>query len=689
MRHAVWLFAFVFLLSGVVLTAYALDPEHRVAGSYGGTRLYAGDSVVISPQADAIRYNQETREESRHSSNAANVDPLCRSVSNARTSGRDYFIPWRSALVNPNDPGETRYNEWLNFIKLAESGRLPGVSVGPCCFPRVNEIQWCNVEPPFGARKAGALPASHLVARTPVTIPGLGQARFTNRSGTDPNAPATEVGSYAALGDVFVAQEGYNRKQIWQCRVTGTNSAEWQNIEDLGGCERDGKCNVYDPVENPTGYHGRPTNSIPGDNNTRSNVMCNGVIPVAVNDSQFPNPDSVPYPNFIPGEPIKPPYGTAGWTWKCPGQTGGTSEVCHAPYDGVNPLNGMCGPPHGSGNQLDQPSAVDPTASSTTKSEVGLCRVGTPTDVIETATGWTWTCEGVEKGSTANCWANKPKPADPPRPGCGDRARTNLVEFEVVNGWPDTRYLCNGYSTVVPDSMSGSGLAGDPWRWKCVCPTCGPDATPATTDWCQAAYGGKGACGVSHGATSPFAPNVNLCASGRCFSNISGSQGCNGPPYKNEHFANPKKDGYTWACLGHDQTTGKAVNGLCSAARCLQCDGKETKSVTMAVAGNYGGCAFTAEQATVTFPAVTYLYQSSNEPVDVDVRFGEGSGSGKIGAEGTQPRLEPETGLLLELCQPCYKRVIEFSGQASISFKEAVCGIDKNTPYLVTPTLRR
>lgn len=80
--------------------------------------------------------------------------------------------------------------------------------------------------------------------------------------------------------------------------------------------------------------------------------------------------------------------GAGPWTWTCAGLNGGTDANCSAEL-ATGPVNGACGSANGQ-------------ALSSAPSEAGLCSAGTASQV-QGAGPWTWTCAGVNGGTTASC----------------------------------------------------------------------------------------------------------------------------------------------------------------------------------------------------------------------------------------------------------------------------------------------
>ena len=79
--------------------------------------------------------------------------------------------------------------------------------------------------------------------------------------------------------------------------------------------------------------------------------------------------------------------GSYSWLWACAGSGGGTSAGCYA----LQIVNGACGSSDGE--------------SFTVKPSTGLCTAGTASSVSGTGP-WTWTCTGINGGTTDNCSAS-------------------------------------------------------------------------------------------------------------------------------------------------------------------------------------------------------------------------------------------------------------------------------------------
>lgn len=106
------------------------------------------------------------------------------------------------------------------------------------------------------------------------------------------------------------------------------------------------------------------------------------------------------YPTTLPedfcsaGELITPSlvYDGYGWTWSCSGLYGGESVSCEA-YNS-SPVDAVCG-------------ADDGGTFSNTSEMTEACSVGSLIfpSFVETSSGWTWICAGINGGSQAYCSA--------------------------------------------------------------------------------------------------------------------------------------------------------------------------------------------------------------------------------------------------------------------------------------------
>jgi len=168
----------------------------------------------------------------------------------------------------------------------------------------------------------------------------------------------------------------------------------------------------------------------------------------------------------------------------------------------LTPINGVCG----TANTYGYPS----TTEIDTAAE--RCSVGTFTSFTDAGSTWTWSCTGINGGSTANCSANKAI--------CGTSDNKTYASEPLTN-------LC-AYG-----SESSRTLTDNVWTWSC-------SNNPGVNDSCST---NKTSCGSSNGGSLLFAPLTNLCIFGTA-SAVSGS----GP--------------WTWTCTGDD-----SVAVECSASK--------------------------------------------------------------------------------------------------------------------------
>lgn len=584
---------YVIVLLLLTSPALAIEDQHAVAGSYGGSRLYAHDSLVLSPLGKINLYSQTSTALSTDPANAPHKDTMCRALVN--TSDNDYFVPWRTALNT--DP--EKINEWQAFLTAVQEGKLPGVSIKSCCYPRINPNRPCNVDYHLGKRIAGAMPSE-----TP-----------------NPTDASAELDHYGAEGDLSYDTVGYNRKQTWACQSSG----EWVQTGDTGGCSKDGKCSNYDPVTNPTGLNGASVNAIPAAN--RDTTMCNGVLPKNWDSVYNNNISPLNLPTIPPNGTS--PLGTGGWSWQCLGQNGGTTEQCHANYNG-GPMDGVC----------NWWSSYTPPTDAT-----AYCQVGTMANFTSSWDGWRWKCLGVNGGIDRTCSGGVPSAT------CGDYTRTHwmgrngLVFFETVNGTPDPTKLC--INSDLNGSVAGNGTTANPWIWSCY-----SSVSNTYANNCSQTYTSPGICGSANGTSLPTEPTTesNMCGQGRWYTKVEEGRVANDTIWDS---ANKK---WSWVCLGHNLTTGAQSNASCASNYCDACTGTGTETVTASFAGSYGGCTFDTTQGSITYTQ-TYTRQSSPKDVIVSFTFGSG-GSGSVHTETT-----PLSGY----CPPCYKKVTAAStGTATI-----------------------
>ena len=146
--------------------------------------------------------------------------------------------------------------------------------------------------------------------------------------------------------------------------------------------------------------------------------------------------------------------GSGPWTWTCAGANGGATASCSAPKK----VNGTCGPANGVATSI-APSS-------------GLCNTGTPSAVVFNPSDWgevywSWSCAGINGGSTASCSA--PVPAG----WCADwTPRESVRLWSAIDSSPDgTKLAASSTDQIYASTDSGvtwtakpnpAGLAFDP-----------------------------------------------------------------------------------------------------------------------------------------------------------------------------------------------------------------------------------
>lgn len=147
------------------------------------------------------------------------------------------------------------------------------------------------------------------------------------------------------------------------------------------------------------------------------------------------------------------------------------AKVCQTSQT-TNPVNGDCGPVDGTS-----------VASMSNVTSAQLCAAGLASIVVGTGP-WTWSCQGINSGTTESCNASKTGAA-PVNGDCGSSDGQTLSEKPTTG-------LCNtGQATTV--------LGSGPWTWTC------PGTNNGTTDNCTAnrtssGGGGAGSSGLCGGA---------------------------------------------------------------------------------------------------------------------------------------------------------------------------------------------
>ncbi|MFA5013366.1 MAG: hypothetical protein WC520_02255 [Candidatus Paceibacterota bacterium] len=227
--------------------------------------------------------------------------------------------------------------------------------------------------------------------------------------------------------------------------------------------------------------------------------------------------------------------GSNSWLWQCNGSNGGSNMGCFA----YQKINGNCGSANGS--------------SVPTKPTTNLCLAGTASSVNGSGP-WTWTCNGINNGTSVSCSANKSTPVV--NGNCGS------ADGSTVSAKPTTN-LCSAGSA---STVNGSG----PWTWICA------GSGGGSTDSCSANKSAppvviNGACGSSHTQIYYTKPTTNLCNAGIAGTVlISGSNSwlwpCNGinGGATAGCYAYERVDAFCGSANGSTVSTKPTIN-LCSA----------------------------------------------------------------------------------------------------------------------------
>jgi hypothetical protein len=153
-----------------------------------------------------------------------------------------------------------------------------------------------------------------------------------------------------------------------------------------------------------------------------------------------------------------------------------------------------------------------------------LCSAGTPTTV--TGSGpWTWSCAGLDGGTTANCTATVIQTwTVTPSAGTGGTINPNTPQIVNHNATTQFTVTANaGYTASVGGTCGGS-LSGTTYTTNAVTGNCTVSATFTANPV-------NGACGTANGQAFTTAPTANLCSVGTPTSVAGG-----GP--------------WTWSCAG-------------------------------------------------------------------------------------------------------------------------------------------
>ncbi|MFA6252597.1 MAG: hypothetical protein WCX74_04325 [Candidatus Paceibacterota bacterium] len=341
-----------------------------------------------------------------------------------------------------------------------------------------------------------------------------------------------------------------------------------------------------------------------------------------------------------------------GWTWTC----NGYSNYIYTPVNcSANKIiNGTCGSSNGS-NFSSAPTT-------------NLCSAGTASSVSGTGP-WTWTCSGINGGTTANCSANLIQNGQ-----CGT-ANLKTYAYSITTYGSDTQcaigtstntafpaqgsiegWYCSGlYGGTTSDLCAASrddapvnGQCGtanlktyayDVGSYgadtQCTLGTSTNTAFPAQGSiegwYCSGLYGGttsdlcaasrddppavNGTCGSSNGSNFSAAPATNLCSTGSA-SSVSGT----GP--------------WTWVCSGiNGGTTANCSANLIINGACGTSNGATVSTAPVANLCSVG----TATAVTGTGPwAWTCTGSNGGTTADCSASVASGSANGVCGSANTQ-----------------------------------------------------
>ncbi len=159
----------------------------------------------------------------------------------------------------------------------------------------------------------------------------------------------------------------------------------------------------------------------------------------------------------------------------------------------ADPLNGVCGTANGQ--------------TFTTAPSTNLCADGTATAV--TGTGpWTWSCTGLNGGTTASCSANIQTYTVTPTAGANGSISPNTAQTVNYNGTKAfTITAANGYAIQSVTGCGGSMTNANTYTTGAITANCTVTASFTNSPV-------NGACGTANGQTLTTAPSMNLCASG-------------------------------------------------------------------------------------------------------------------------------------------------------------------------------
>ena len=175
------------------------------------------------------------------------------------------------------------------------------------------------------------------------------------------------------------------------------------------------------------------------------------------------------------------------WYWTCNGSSGGEKSYCYASREGYV-ANGVCA-----------------TTAFNYKPQTNICLSGIDSDLKIVNGQWKWTCDGINGGTDATCYASY-----------------------YFSSFPET------YETGICGSSSGSSVGTEPttnfckagyfkdfrwdenskeWRWTCS-GTGGASSVNCGAYYSSSLIKSNGQCGSSAGASFQSSPTTNLCAKG-------------------------------------------------------------------------------------------------------------------------------------------------------------------------------
>ncbi|MDD5639841.1 MAG: hypothetical protein PHR47_03525 [Candidatus Pacebacteria bacterium] len=220
-------------------------------------------------------------------------------------------------------------------------------------------------------------------------------------------------------------------------------------------------------------------------------------------------------------------YGDGPWIWSCNGSYGGATVYCIAKKKSNDITNGVCG--SANGKLFSSEPAVD------------LCLLGKASSVInDNKSLWTWTCNGSNGGTNANCYASKKLSTNKIDGSCGSS------HTESFSTKPEVNMCLSGTVSIV----SGDG----PWIWICSGIDGGTNVACYANKKPADIFVIDGKCGSANGQLFTARPTMYLCSSG-----WSGSVYGDGPWIWS---CNPKNGGSKAFCYAN-KGTSSVVNGIC------------------------------------------------------------------------------------------------------------------------------